>query len=226
MQITIDLDLPAIIANAVRAERVQPLVDKAIAEAIKDAIQGATGYNSEFRKAVQAQLTEAMPHGLHIDDVAKFQLVANAAISEAVRGANAQTVQAALAKVIKDLVPDVPTRIKLSELMEAARDGFHKESHESFYAHLELSNHGGGWLYLDSDEDTRDKYSASMRLAFNSAGDVYALRFGGKDITPSTLATPIGRLEGQLMAMYVGRTALDVDMDEGEVESAAEGSYD
>lgn len=38
MNINIELDLPAIISAAVCAERVQPLIDKAIAEAIKDAI--------------------------------------------------------------------------------------------------------------------------------------------------------------------------------------------
>lgn len=38
MEIKIELDLPAIVAQAVSADRIQPIVDKAIAEAVKDAI--------------------------------------------------------------------------------------------------------------------------------------------------------------------------------------------
>lgn len=73
MEIKIDLDLPAIIANAVSAERIQPIVDKAIADAIKSAITDATGYRSAFSEALKAQLAEVLPHGLGLDDVAKFQ---------------------------------------------------------------------------------------------------------------------------------------------------------
>ena len=132
MEIKIDLDLPSIIAHAVSAERIQPLVNKAIAEAVGAAIRDATDYSSPFRKALETQLKDAMPHGLAIDDVAKFQLMANSAVTEAVMGANAETIKTAIAQGLKSSIPDVPERIKLSELVGKAREAFHKERHEAF----------------------------------------------------------------------------------------------
>lgn len=226
MNINIELDLPAIISAAVSVERVQPLIDNAIAESIKDAISEATGYRSKFREVLKTQLSEAMPHGLDIDDCAKFQQMLNAAVTDAVQGENATVVQSALRAAAKAVMPDVPARIKLSELMEEAREGFHKDAHEAFYAHLEISEYGGGWLYLDSDESTREKYRADMRIAFTKDGEVYCLKLDGRDITPKSTPDAVGRLDGLLLSMYVGRTSIEIDIDEDDVKYAAQEQED
>lgn len=59
MQLQINLDLQSIITKAVSAERIQPIVDKAISEAITSAIRDATDYSSEFRKLLKEQLAQA-----------------------------------------------------------------------------------------------------------------------------------------------------------------------
>lgn len=226
MEIKIDLDLPAIICAAVSAERVQPLIDKAIGDAIKDAISDATGYRSAFREELKKQLAEAMPKGLGIDDRAKFQHMLNAAVTDVVQSENAQVIQVALSKAAKAVMPDVPARIKLSQLIEDARSGFHKEEHEAFYAHLEMSDYGGGWLYLDSDSTVRVKHLADIRISFNKDGEVYALHLDGRDITPKSAPSVIGSFDGLLLSMYVGRTSLELDCDESDVEDAASEQYD
>lgn len=238
MEIKIELDLPGIIAQSCAAERLQPLIDKAIADALRSAIDEATGYRSEFRKALTTQLVEAMPHGLGVSDVAKFQYVLNAAVTKHVHGANAATVEAAFGKLMKDVLPDVPEVVKLSELVELARAGFHKEQHEAFYAYWEPCPYGGGWLYLDDDErpkqgygsthrDREDmKYSAEHRLAVSKEGVVYALRLKDTDVTPSARPDVIGSFDATLMAMYVGRTRLEIDWDDDDVRCAAESQYD
>lgn len=226
MEIKIELNLQELIASSVSAEKIQPILDKAISDAISSAIREATGYNSPFSKALKQQLTEAMPHGLSIDDVAKFGHVLNAALTDAVHGANTATIQAALRQAATAVLPDVPSRIKLSELLEEARGGFHKDKHEAFYAHLELSDYGGGWLYLDERESTTDKYRAGIRVSFNKEGEVYALRLDGQHITPKSMPQVIGSFEGTLLSMYVGRTSLDVDLDADDVESAASEQFE
>lgn len=239
MEIKIELDLPGIIAQACAAERLQPLIDKAIGDALRYAIDDATGYRSEFRKALSAQLVEALPHGLSADDVAKFQQVLNLAVNRHVHDANATTVQNAFDKVMRDVMPEVPVVVKLSDLIQDARGGFHKEQHEAFYAYWEPSAYGGGHLYLDDDEnpgrsgygskscDREDmKYSADYRIAVNKEGEVYALRLDGKDVTPKSRPDVIGSFEATLMAMYVGRTRLEIDWDDDDVRSAAESQHD
>jgi hypothetical protein len=239
MEIKINLDLPGIISQACAAERLQPLIDKAVAEALKSAIDEATGYRSEFRKAMSAQLTEALPHGLGVSELTKFQHVLNDAINRHVHGANSETVSTALGKLVKDVLPEVPPVVKLSELIQIARDGFHKEQHEAFYAYWEPSNHGGGgWLYLDGSERPKQgygsssrsredmKYSAEHRIEVNKEGDVYALRLDGKDVTPAARPDVIGSFDSTLMAMYAGRTRLEIDWDDDDVRSAAQEQYD
>ncbi|WP_315125230.1 hypothetical protein [Comamonas antarctica] len=227
MQIAIELDLPAIISQAVSAERIQPIVDKAITSAIESAIRDATGYGSGFSKAIKEQMNAAMPHGLHVTDVAKFQHMVNSAVIEAVQGANAATIQAAIRAGINEALPEVPARIKLTELLNHAREGFHKEGHESFYARLKPSEYsGGGHLYLDEDGDKRYPHAASIQVDFDKDGEVYALKFDGRQINAKSTPTVISRFEGLLMAMYTGRTTLEVDIDPDDVESAAGEQWD
>ena len=239
MEIKIELDLPSIIAQAVSAERIQPIVDKAIDEAVKSAISSATGYSSPFRKALEEQLREAMPHGLALDDVAKFQNMLNSTMQKFVHDANNETITAAIDKAVKEVMPDVPATVKMSELIAMARGGFHKDEHEEFYAYFEPSTSGGGWLSLDSDPNpgssstfggykSREdrKYAASIRLAFTKEGEVYSLKLKGNQITPSSRPDIIGQFDATLMAMYVGRTRIEVDMDDDDVESAAGEQWD
>lgn len=226
MEIKIELDIQSIVANAVSAERIQPIVDKAIADAVKDAINDATGYRSEFREAMKKQLAAAMPHGLALDDIAKFQVVLNQSVNEAVRGANAASVQAAITAGVASIVPDMPTTIKLSELIKAARDGFHKEAHESFYAKLDHNIDGFGHLFLDEDSDIRSKYSAKVQIDFNKEGEAYAVKFNGQQLKDGDKPCVIGCFDALLIALYTGRTKIEVDIDADDVESAAQEQYD
>ncbi len=226
MQFTFDLDIHGIVAQATSPEKIQPLLDKAITEAIKSAINDATGYNSDFRKSLVEQLQKSLPHGLAIDEVAKFQFVLNNAMNAAVHGANAEAIRVAMSDAVKSIMPDVPVRITLTELMEAAREGFHKEKHESFYALFEPSTYGGGHLYLDSDSSCDRQYSARHRLAFNEKGEVYTLRMDNTDITPKRLPQAVSHFDGLLLSLYVGRSTIEIDMDESDVADAAEAQYD
>lgn len=236
MDLNITIDIERAIAQALQPEKLQPILDKHITDAITSAIRDATGYRSTFQETLKNQLAAAMPHGLALDDVAKFQHVLNGAMNRVVQECNANAVNTALEAAVKHVAPDVPAVIKMSELIEKARDGFHKEKHEAFYAYYEPSEYGGGgWLYLDSDEQPGTssyrsradrKYQAEHRMGFTKEGCVYALRLDGKDITPRSLPDVIGSFDAILMAMYVGRTRLEADMDDGDVESAASAQYD
>ncbi|RYZ14767.1 MAG: hypothetical protein EOO70_07400 [Myxococcaceae bacterium] len=227
MQFTFDLDIQGIVAKATAPEALRPILEKAITKALSDAVDSATGYNSEFRKQLTSQLADAMPHGIGIDDVSKFQHLLNAAISSAVHGANSETIAAAMNKVAGAAMPDVPARVKLSEVIKIARDSFHKNEGEGFYAFFDPSERGGGGhLYLDQDESpgrahgSREgrKYDAIHRLAFTDDGVVYALRFDSKDVTVNSRPQVITHLEGLMLSMYTGRTTIEVDIDDDRVQ--------
>lgn len=240
MKLEINFDLEAAVASALSPEKLSPILDKHLTEAITSAVREATGYNSPFAKALKTQLVEMLPHGLALDDVAKFQQVLNHSLRDLVHGMNAEAVNTALRKVAEEALPEVPAVVKLSELLDEARDGFHKEKHEAIYALWEPSRHGGGgWLYLHGDPSPgsssiysssrsreSSKYGARYQLAVSDKGEVYALKLDGRQVTPAARPDVIGRLDSIFMSMYVGRTRLEIDMDEDEVERAAEEQYD
>lgn len=234
MELKVNIDLEAAVAQALAPEKLQPILDKHITEAITSAIKDATGYRSKFREAVEAQLTEAMPHGLKIDDVAKFQHVLNTALQSAVHAQNSSAVHVALNEAANAALPDVPTVVKMSELMTAAREGLlYSDERAAFFAHLDQSDSGGGWLYLDKSEKPGKgygidggKYSAEYQLAFQRDGSVYALKLRDKQVTPASRPDVISNFDAMLMAMYVGRTRLELDMDPDDVESAAAEQYE
>lgn len=223
MKIEIDLELPGIISKAVNAERLQPIIDKAVDEALKSSISEATGYRSEFRKGLEAQLVAAMPHGLRLDDVAKFQHLANAAFTDLVSRFNQQAVTAMLQQSRAIPLPDVPEVVKLSELLDQARNGLHVYYDDlGFYAHLRESTHSPGTHYLALDRDTStSEYRAAYQLSISPEGEVYSLKLDGKQITPSFLPDVIGTFDAMLLSMYVGRSRLEIDVKEYDIELAA-----
>jgi hypothetical protein len=226
MELKINIDLEAAIAQALAPEKLQPILDKHIAGAITSAIDDATGYRSDFRTRLKDQLATALPHGLAMDDMAKFQHVLNQSIAGLVHGLNTETINAALEKAAAEVIPNLPVSKKLSELLKDARSDFHTDRHEAFFAHFKPSEYGGGWLALDSDPDCRCEYSANIRLGVNSEGNVYSLKLDGKDVTPASRPDVINAFDATLMGMYVGRTRLEIDMDPDDVESAASEQYD
>lgn len=238
MKIEINIDLEASVAAALAPEKLQPILDKHLTEAITSAVRDATGYNSEFQKGLKEQMKQVLPHGLAIDEVVKFQQVLNASMRNVLQRANNDAITTALNACVQEVMPDVPAELKLSELIEEARTGFHKEKHEAFYAYWHPSEYGGGGnFYLDRQElpskgygghSSREgvKYNAEVSIAVNENGEVYTLKCRGLDVTPSSRPDVITRFDSLLMAMYVGRTRLIVDMDDDEVQSAAGEQWD
>lgn len=228
MKLEINLNIEDAINKALSPEKLNPLLEKAVNEALKSAIDNATGYRSEFREALEKQMKDALPHGFALDDVAKFQHVLNASMSKLVDVANNETVKAAMDKVVKSVMPDVPARVKVSELIKDARQGFLKADHEAFYAKYRESEYssGSGWLSLDEDEGCRSERSAGIQLAISKNGEVYSLKMDGKQIMPSSVPNALGHFEGLLLSMYVGRTTIEMDIDADDIESLARDQSD
>lgn len=232
MEIKLELDLPGMVSQAVSAERLQPLLNDAIAKAVKSAIEAATSYNSEFRAKLEEQMKAALPHGLGADDVVKFQHVLNTAMATVVNIANNGTVAQALRKAVEDVLPNVPAVVKLSDLMKMARDGLHVYGGKPYFAKLEPTEYGTRYLYLDGDEQPGGKHTsypknyAKYQLAINKEGEVYSLKLRGDQVLAHSLPDIVGSFDATLMAFYVGRSRLHIDIDSHDVEWAASAQYD
>lgn len=235
MNITIDFE--GALARALQPETINPILDKYIGKAISDAIEEATGYRSEFRKAITEQLKEAIPHGLRSDDAMKFAHILNTAIQKLVGEANNASITAAINRATSSLLPEIPDRMKLSKFAETMRDGLHKEAHEAFYAYMETTEYGTTYICFDQDEkpgsggrgyDERSdmRYRADYRLAVDKEGRVYSLRFEGTNVTPTSLPNVVGEFDATIMAFYVGRTTLEIDMDDDDLQSLSAEQYE
>ena len=232
----INIDFEGALARALQPETINPILDKHIGKAIGDAIEEATGWKSEFRKAVTEQLKEAIPHGLRSDDAMKFAHILNTAIQKVVGEANNASVTAAIKHASSSLLPEIPERMKLSKFAETLREGLHKEEREAFYAYMETSEYGTTYIYFDQDEKPGNssrhsereemRHRADYRLAVDKEGRVYSLRFESKNVTLASLPNVIGEFDATIMAFYVGRTTLEIDMGDGDLESLSAEQYD
>lgn len=235
-----EIDLEAAVARALSPEVLMPVLDKHLQKALDSAIGDSFSWNSDFQKALKEQLNQLIPHGLQVDDIARFQHVLNARLTEYVGAANKKTVDTAIKYLQETVLKDLPAKIKITELMEEARSAFHKESHECFYAYLEgPDEHDYFTLYLHGDDtpglnkysssyssrrfDRRDaRYSADFRLSCNKDGEVYSLKFEGKHLKPFDLPNAQGRFDAMLLALYTGRCSLDMEgMDDDDITSLA-----
>jgi hypothetical protein len=225
-----EIDLEALLVRVFNPEKILPMLESAMTKALADAINDATSYGSDFRKSLKEQLSTQMPHGLKLDDVAKFQHLLNAALTRTVMGANVKTIDVAMTALEKEVFPDLPAIIKVTDLMEEARRAFRKEWNEEFYAYFEESEYSslGGCLYLDDDSepginrygssyrsgsfDRHDaRHKASFRISMDNEGRVYALKFEDKMIRPNSLPHVQGRFDAMLLALYTGRCTLDME---------------
>ena len=236
LEITLDFDLQKTLNEQLAPERLQPIFQTHISKAITSAIDKATGYNSAFQQKLQQQLTEALPHGMEASSLVKFQHVLNAALQQAVSESHNDTIRTALKQCIANAMPkEMPTKLTITELMQAAREGLNVDD-DPFYAFLENSDSGFHHLYLDRSENpggsyysSRDsksrKHSAKYKIDFTSEGRVYAMRMDGLNLSPASLPNVISRFESLLMSMYVGRTYLNADIDDDDVQSLAGQQY-
>lgn len=233
---TYSIDFQGALDRALAPAVINPILDKHIGRAIDAVILDATGYRSEFQKALGEQLSAALPHGLGLDDVAKFQHILNGAMNRLVSESNRAAIETAMQKAVGALLPDTPTVLKLSDFMQDARSGLHVDGNEPFYAYLEETDYGFTHISLDSKERPGDygrtadredaKYKAAYQLSVSKDGDVYSLRLNDKLVTPSSLPDVVGSFDAALMAMYVGRTRLEIDMDDDDMRSLSAEQYD
>lgn len=238
MDITIKIDIEKAISGALAPEKLAPILDKHVTEAITSAIRDATDYSSDFRKTLSAQLKDLLPHGLGKDDTVKFQHLLNEALKSAVAGANLVMVQSALMEAVTNTLPTLPPTVTMKELLEMARGDFCKEDGSAFYAYFEESDSGGGHLYLDSDESPGTgmfgrkqgredvKYSAENALHFNKEGEVYSMKLDGNLIKPASMPTVISAFDTMLMSLYVGRTRIVEVLDDNDVRELSAHQYD
>lgn len=83
-------------------------------------------------------------------------------------------------------------------------------------------------MYLDEDESPSKKYSslgpnyhAKYALSISSVGEAYSMKLEGMDLTPTKLQNVIASLDGLMLALYTGRTSIEPDIDDDDVESRA-----
>ncbi len=224
MQITIDLDIESAIKTALSHERLSPILDRAITSAVIQAVQDAVGYNAPFTKMLKAKVAEAMPCGLDLAEQTKFQHILNDAVGKSVIAAHMEAATAAIMKASQAALPGVPAEIHLSDLLKAARDHLlHSDGGDFFAQVVEGFTKGCRLIYIDEKPGT-DRYRAAYHISISDDGSAYSVVMDRRPITPASRPDVISRFSSLLMALYVGRTRLLIDLDEDGVERIATGS--
>lgn len=171
MQIDISSLMADAAAKILAPENLSPKVEKALDEAMKNAIEAAMGYNSEFRDMLKETVKKAMPGG--VDGVERIGKMVTDRVSALLQDAQQSAIGQVVDQELSELLQAVPETMSMTELMSEltkrwAPGRFNYENPEgdrpTFI--IETSDYGVTTLYADKDEG-KEKRECRIEMAFS-----------------------------------------------------------
>src|SRR4051812_19993773 len=105
------------------------IINEKIGSAVKSAVDSALGYNSDFRKQLDAAVAGAMQLTSRIDLPSYNQSIITIA-TQMVEGMSKKAIQTQVAKRLENILQPVPEKIFLSELVEQYRLSLEEKAKE------------------------------------------------------------------------------------------------
>lgn len=219
----IDINIEQIVAESVAAalapEKIQPIIQKNLDEAVKDAITEQFSWRSPFREMLKEKLAGVMP--TDIDDLARYgDLVVKSVkgmLAESQQQAIRQTIEEKLASMLKPL----PSSMKLSELIakltEHFADSYEREGSLSPTFHAEEPDATNGyWDFCADPRSDVSKYGCAIKMRFDKEGTCWSLKMEDRDAKALILG-PSFAADALVLNLYTGGIKIErdrVDTDE------------
>lgn len=221
MELTINVDIEQAIQAALSPEKIGPAVQKAVDGCVNDALREVFGYGGDVRKALIEQFAALLPHGLSNADASRFQLVLQNTLHDTVLGEQSAALKLAVENSIKGLLQTPAPELKVSELLALYQNDLYSDE-KSFWAEVEESDYAT-YIALDRTRPSSGgRHAARTQLTIGRDGRVYSVAHAGHAFTPNALPKcVISQLDSAILAMYVGRTKLVMDLTPMQIEDFA-----
>lgn len=203
----------------------QTAAKKCIVKVIESAIESATGYNSDFRKQVDAAMVKALQLTGDIE-IESYNDAILKVMAAQLQHATADTIERQVAERMKRLLEPAPTEIKLSELIEKYREYLKNKIDGGCVCHGEgvmtflHDQSDSGFDHYSLDEDSgKSSYKCDIRFGIYKS-TMYHLAFQSGDVEKQLFVGPLYDFQRLLFQMKAAQTKVVIDCTPDDVELA------
>lgn len=215
-----------LVVGYLRTPEGQAAAKKCIVRVLDSAIESATGYNSAFRKRVDAAMARAIqvPEGIEIESYNDAILKI---IALQVEHATKDAIERQVAERMKGLLAPIPEEIKLSELVEKYREYLKERLDGGCVCHgdgrMTFGEHSEGYkadefryFHLDS-EPNKDRHRCDIRFGIYK-GKMFSLTFQSGDVEKQLFVGQLYGFHRLLFQLKAAQTKIVVDCEPGDVD--------
>lgn len=193
---------------------IETIIEKHLTETIGDIIKSSLRSYSDFGKALEARVKEAVNV-----DLSRLELPGyNDLILKLIQRQAGDLMDNALATQIeaqmRELLAPPPQEMKLSDLLKEFIE--HKASDcpcdgpDEISLHIERSSYGYTHIYFDEDSG-KEKYLCAYAVNLDKEGKVYSLKIDDADPKKKLFVGPFYNYERRLFQLYAAGVTLIVD---------------
>lgn len=216
-------DLQVVVNGAVEAAMkdggpVEKLVSEQVNKAIAEAFMSQFRTYSDFGKAVQKAVADALTFDPNKFDIQRYHLLIRDVVKKRVEEKMTQEFAVELDKLLADLHEPVPAELKLSELVAAFIEHFEKDSYARKQADrvsvkVGTTDYGFTHIYLYPDGSQKKPYSShyDMGLHLDKEGVVYSVVINGESIDKKFFLSRKRGFERLLVGLYMQKSRIVLD---------------
>lgn len=222
MNIDMNAMMEAAAAKILDPEVLKPKIEEALEKAVADAIRDAMGHSSAFREMLKAAVNGAMPSGF--DGLHKLGALVSARVTDLVGAYQNNALSQLIDKELAELIEAPPAEMKVSALFAeltrrwGSRFSHHKPKGEYPTFIVERGSSGLVSLYLDKDQG-KEKRECEFEICMNTKdSEILLFYVRGEQYEMGSRSRMVSRSwhdELYLTTLFVGKTKFFLDVQEG-----------
>ena len=224
----VTLDLRAILlaatAKVINSGEIEKAIEIGVASAVKESVKSSLSTYSEFGKAVDVAVKNAMKFDPNQVGLTEYNSTICGLIKAAVEGATNNAIQKQVVEVIDELLQAPPKSIALSELVKT----FVKEVADDAEEPGEITfscEESHGFLHIHMDEKPGKRtYECDIQFDVTRDGWVYAVKIRG-DQAKQLFAGPYYGMERLLFQLRAAKSVIVDDRAKVRIETEYEGRF-
>lgn len=217
----IDINIEQIVAESVAAalhpEKIQPIIEKNVQDAVKGAIEKQFSYSSPFKKALEEKLAGIMP--TEFEDLGRYGDLVMKTVTCLLNDRQDQAVNQTIKEKLEAMLSPFPERLSLSELIAkltiAFADSHRRDGSDQPTIIIEKSDNDGltpgYWHFYADPKECQEKYQCDIQMAFRPDGECYSLKIDEHDPRKSLLLGRDFNAERLIMGLYTGGVKIDYE---------------
>jgi hypothetical protein len=226
-----DFDLQGVVSRALEESLKSGVIEKAVTDqvnkAVMEAFTGQFRSYSNFGKAVQTAVADAMSFDPTHFEIERYHLLIRKVVQKRIEEKMTQEFAVELDKLLADLHEPVPAEMKLSELVAAFIEHFEKDNYARNWADrvsvkVETRDYGYTHIYLQPDGSGKKTYSHDMGLFLDKEGIVYSVVINGESIDKKFFLTHKRGFERLLVGLYMQKSRIVLDSYDSAYKEAPE----